>query len=88
LLILFARRRAGLPISNEKVRRVFIVWAVVLLGFFGALAAASFFVADMLEASPWYFVVGVLALLISFPAAYLAVPLFFRRAPTGAGVEV
>jgi photosystem II stability/assembly factor-like uncharacterized protein len=88
LLILFARRRAWLPISNEKVRQVFIAWFVLLLGFFGMLIAASYLAAEALEAVPWYFVVGVLALLISFPAAYLAWPLFYRGAPTGAGAEV
>jgi hypothetical protein len=88
-LILFARRRARRPISNEKVRRVFIAWLVVLLAVFLALAAASFFAADVLEAIPWYIVAGGLALLISFPAAYLALPMFLpvKQAPSDGGVQ-
>jgi hypothetical protein len=71
------------------VRRVFIAWLVALLAVFLALAAASFFATDMLEAVPWFIIASGLALLTSFPAAYLALPMVFsvKQAPSNGGVQ-
>lgn len=76
-LITLARKQTRRPISNKRTRRVFIVWFVVLLAVLLAFAAASFLNTESVEAILWLIFAGGLALLVSFPTVYLALPLFF-----------
>lgn len=72
-MILLARRETQLP---RTARRVFILWLATLLAVFFGIAVASFFATELLNSVPWFIVVGGLALLVSFPTVYLALPFF------------